>query len=84
MVPVSLRKNNRWGYFPSASIAWRMEQEEFLKDVSWLNQLKLRFSYGATSEIKVLILILLFRCMDKDLVKFHMRMEQEIKRLQWW
>ena len=41
-------KNNRWGYFPSASIAWRMEQEEFLKDVSWLNQLKLRFSYGAT------------------------------------
>ena len=39
-------KNNRWGYFPSASIAWRMEQEEFLKDVSWLNQLKLRFSYG--------------------------------------
>lgn len=41
-------KNNRWGYFPSASLAWRMEQEEFLKDLSWLNQLKLRVSYGVT------------------------------------
>lgn len=41
-------KANRWGYFPSGSVAWRMEQEEFLKDVSWLNQLKLRLSYGVT------------------------------------
>ena len=41
-------KSNRWGYFPSASVAWRMEQEEFLKDVSWLSQLKLRLSYGTT------------------------------------
>lgn len=42
------KKGNRWGYFPSASLAWRMEQEEFLKDISWLNQLKLRASYGVT------------------------------------
>lgn len=41
-------KTNRWGYFPSASLAWRMEQEGFLKDVSWLNQLKARLSYGVT------------------------------------
>lgn len=41
-------KGNRWGYFPSASVAWRMEQEEFLKDVDWLNQLKVRLSYGVT------------------------------------
>ena len=41
-------KSNRWGYFPSGSVAWRMEQEEFLKDVSWLNQLKARVSYGVT------------------------------------
>ena len=41
-------KGNRWGYFPSASIAWRMEQEEFLKEVDWLNQLKVRVSYGVT------------------------------------
>ena len=41
-------KKNRWGYFPSASVAWRMEQEEFLKNVRWLNQMKLRVSYGVT------------------------------------
>lgn len=41
-------KDNRWGYFPSASLAWRMEQEEFMKDISWLNQLKIRLSYGVT------------------------------------
>lgn len=41
-------KSNRWGYFPSASVAWRMEQEEFMKDISWLNQLKVRVSYGVT------------------------------------
>ena len=41
-------KNNRWGYFPSASVAWRLEQENFIKKLSWVNQLKLRLSYGVT------------------------------------
>lgn len=40
--------NNRWGYFPSGSLAWRISEEDFLKDVSWLSNLKLRLSYGAT------------------------------------
>ncbi len=40
--------NNRFGYFPSASVAWRASQENFLKDVSWLSDLKLRASYGVT------------------------------------
>jgi len=41
-------KKNRWGYFPSASVAWRMEQEGFVKKLTWVNQLKLRLSYGVT------------------------------------
>jgi len=40
--------NNQWGYFPAFSAGWRIKQEEFLKDVSWLNDLKLRGSYGIT------------------------------------
>lgn len=36
----------RYGVFPSASIGWRVSQENFLKDVIWLNDLKLRGSYG--------------------------------------
>ena len=38
--------NNRWGYFPSAAVAWKLSEEDFLKDVSWLKLLKIRFSYG--------------------------------------
>ncbi|MEO6521857.1 MAG: TonB-dependent receptor [Mucilaginibacter sp.] len=38
---------NRWGYFPGAALAWRVSQEPFLKDVKWVDNLKLRVSYGA-------------------------------------
>ena len=39
--------NTRWGYFPSAAIAWRISSEPFMKGASkWLDDLKLRFSYG--------------------------------------
>jgi TonB-linked SusC/RagA family outer membrane protein len=40
--------NNRVGYFPSAGIAWRLSEENFLKNVSWINELKLRASAGYT------------------------------------
>ena len=40
-------KDNRWGYFPSAAIAWRISSEPFMKSTEkWLDDLKLRFSYG--------------------------------------
>jgi TonB-linked SusC/RagA family outer membrane protein len=39
--------NTRWGYFPSFSAGWRVSEEEFLRDVLWLNSLKIRASYGA-------------------------------------
>ncbi|MDE5656177.1 MAG: SusC/RagA family TonB-linked outer membrane protein, partial [Muribaculaceae bacterium] len=35
-----------WGYFPSFALAWRMNQESFLRDVTWLSNLKLRFGWG--------------------------------------
>ena len=38
--------NRRYGIFPSVSLGWRLTGEEFLKDVAWLNELKLRASYG--------------------------------------
>lgn len=37
---------HQWGYFPAGAIAWRMSEESFLKNVKWLNDLKLRASYG--------------------------------------
>ena len=40
-------EGNRWGYFPSAAIAWRISSEPFMENTSsWLDDLKLRFSYG--------------------------------------
>ena len=39
---------NKYGIFPSAAIAWRISEENFLKDVSFLNELKIRASYGET------------------------------------
>ena len=37
---------NQWGYFPSISGAWVLNQEKFLSDVKWIDQLKIRASYG--------------------------------------
>lgn len=42
------KKENRWGMFPSAALAWRMSEESFLDNASWLSNLKLRVSYGIT------------------------------------
>lgn len=38
--------NERWGFFPSASVGWRMSEENFMKDISWINNIKWRFSIG--------------------------------------
>lgn len=37
---------NRWGYFPAASVAWKVSEEDFLRNVSQINNLKLRFEVG--------------------------------------
>jgi iron complex outermembrane receptor protein len=40
--------NNAWGEFPSASVAWRISQEEFMKNVRWVDELKLNIGFGVT------------------------------------
>jgi TonB-linked SusC/RagA family outer membrane protein len=40
--------NNKWGNFPGLSVGWRLNKESFLKDVSWIDNLKLRADYGET------------------------------------
>jgi TonB-linked SusC/RagA family outer membrane protein len=39
-------KDQRWGNFYSAGIGWRISQEEFMQTVGWINELKLKASYG--------------------------------------
>ncbi len=43
-----LSEGNKWASFPSGAIAWKMKDESFLKDVSQIDNLKLRISYGYT------------------------------------
>ena len=40
--------NNRSGFFPSASVAWRLSEEDFIKNIPTISQLKIRSSYGLT------------------------------------
>lgn len=40
--------NHQWGYFPSVAVAWRLTEEDFLKNVGWLNELKLGAGWGRT------------------------------------
>lgn len=39
-------KGNRWGWFPSVALAWRITQEPFMKKLEWLNNAKLRLGWG--------------------------------------
>lgn len=40
--------NHKWGWFPAVSAGWRIKQESFLKDVSFIDDLKLRVGFGIT------------------------------------
>ena len=44
---------NQWGYFPSGAIAWKMINEDFMKNISFLSEAKLRLSWGITGNNRV-------------------------------
>ena len=47
-------KGNRWGYFPSLALAWRLSEEDFMKSTSsWLSNLKLRLSVGTAGNNRI-------------------------------
>lgn len=56
LASVSLRRdgssrfgdNNKWGWFPAVSLGWRINRESFLRDVKWLDDLKVRAGFGIT------------------------------------
>ena len=46
-------KNNKWGYFPSVSAAWRASEESFIKDLNIFSDLKLRVGYGLAGNNRI-------------------------------
>ncbi len=49
----SSRFKDHWGYFPSFAFAWKMKEENMLRDIKWLSDLKLRLSYGQTGQQEI-------------------------------
>ena len=45
--------NTRWGYFPAASFGWRISDEPFMKNATWLNDMKIRASVGQTGNAQI-------------------------------
>ncbi len=43
-----LTPGNKWAFFPSTSLAWRIDKEDFMQKISWINSLKLRAGFGIT------------------------------------
>jgi len=48
-----LAEGHKWAFFPSASLAWKMNEEDFIKHIDWINELKLRAGYGVTGNSSV-------------------------------
>ncbi|MFL9485079.1 SusC/RagA family TonB-linked outer membrane protein [Chitinophagaceae bacterium LWZ2-11] len=48
-----LADGNKWSFFPSAALAWRMDREDFMKNIKWINQLKVRAGLGTTGNSSV-------------------------------
>jgi len=46
-------ENNKWGWFPTGAIGWNIHSEEFMSGVNWLDQLKLRASYGVSGNQEI-------------------------------
>lgn len=44
---------NKWGFFPSFSAAWRVSEEDFMKDLKWLSNFKVRFGWGIVGNDRI-------------------------------
>lgn len=46
-------KSNRYGFFPALSAGWKITEEDFMKDILWMEDLKLRVGYGVTGNSEI-------------------------------
>lgn len=46
-------QKNKWGFFPSFSAAWRVSEEEFMKDLDWMSNFKVRFGWGVVGNDRI-------------------------------
>ncbi len=66
-----LAPNHKWGYFPSASAAWRISSEEFMQGIDWIDDLKLRGGWGQTGN-------------QSGIGDYAYLQRYDIQRQEWW
>jgi TonB-linked SusC/RagA family outer membrane protein len=66
-----LDPNHRWGFFPSASAAWRISSEEFMGNAGWIDDLKIRGGWGKTGN-------------QSGIGDYAYLQRYNIQRLPWW
>ncbi|HEY3369523.1 MAG TPA: TonB-dependent receptor [Prolixibacteraceae bacterium] len=66
-----LAPGHKWGYFPSVSAAWRISAEDFMKDIEWVTDLKLRGGWGKTGN-------------QSGIGDYSYLQRYNINRLAWW
>jgi len=66
-----LDPNHKWGYFPSASAAWRISSEGFMKDMTWIDDMKIRGGWGQTGN-------------QSGIGDYAYLQRYNINRLPWW
>ena len=82
-------KGGKWGYFPSGALAWRMSEEAFMKDMSFVSNVKWRVGYGITgntgiSPYQTLDLITTGTIvLDKSLVTYYRMSDTYQSDLKW-
>jgi TonB-linked SusC/RagA family outer membrane protein len=52
-LPLTDATNRKWGYFPSVAVAWRMSQEKFMEKMDFVNEAKLRLSFGQSGNNRI-------------------------------
>jgi TonB-dependent starch-binding outer membrane protein SusC len=68
----------RWGYFPAAAFGWRMNEESFLKDVKWIDNLKFRLSYGSVGNDGINANLWKMNWKSDGLTKFSINESQQV------
>ncbi len=69
---------HRWGYFPAAAFAWRLSDEQFIQDIKWIDNLKMRLSYGAVGNDGISANLWRMNWKSDGLIKYSVNEQQQV------
>ncbi|NQD69942.1 TonB-dependent receptor [Sphingobacterium shayense] len=69
---------HRWGYFPAAAFAWRLSDEGFIKNLKWVDNLKMRLSYGAVGNDGISANLWRMNWKSDGLIRYSVNEQQQV------